>query len=137
MAGRVSTGLSRKAAGRRFGLSVGIAFLVLTSLLVWRDRDVAGLITGGLGSLLVAAGLMVPTRLHPVERAWMAMAHAISLVTTPILLGIVYFLVLTPIGLVIRVLGRNPLVHRESEAGSYWISTADGASERGDMTRQF
>ena len=110
---------------------------MLTSILVWRNRNFAALITGGIGSLLVAAGLVVPTMLHPVERAWMAMAHAISRVTTPIFLGIVYFLVVTPIGLVMRALGRNPLTRKKSETGSYWITTADGASERGGMTRQF
>jgi hypothetical protein len=129
--------LSKKAAGRRFGLTIGTAFLLLTSALLWRDRDFAALITGGLGMFLVAAGLALPTMLGPVERAWMAMAHAISRVTTPIILGIVYFLVITPIGLVMRGLGKNPLAHEESEPGSYWISTAEGASKRGGMTRQF
>ena len=137
LAGRIPTGLSRKEAGRRFGLTVGVAFIVLTSLLVWRDRSFAALITGGIGSSLIAAGFLVPELLHPVERAWMSMAHAISRVTTPIVLGVVYFLVVTPIGLAVRVFGRNPMLHEESEAGSYWITNADNASERGGMTRQF
>lgn len=60
-----------------------------------------------IGGSLVVAALLVLQRLGPVERVWVALAHAISKVTTPILMGIVYFLVVTPIGLVMRLLGRN------------------------------
>ena len=52
---------------------------------------------GALGGALALAGLVVPRDLGPVERAWMGLAHPISKVTTPIFMGVMYFLVLTPI----------------------------------------
>ena len=137
LAGRIQVGLNKKAAGRRFGFSVGVAFLLLTSLLIWRDRDGVAVVTCGIGSLLITAGLAVPTMLHPVERAWMAMAHAISRVTTPIVLGIVYFLLITPIGLVVRAGKRSSITREEPVAGSYWITTSKDPSTKGGMTRQF
>jgi len=130
----VSTGLSR-AAGRKFGLTLGIAFLVLGGILWWRDRETAAAVAGSLGTLLGLAGLVIPTRLGPVERAWMGLAHAIAKVTTPIFLGIVYFVTIAPIGLVMRALGRNPMVHAERDQG-FWITRQQGA-DSSRMHRQF
>ena len=123
------------AEGRKFGVTVGIAFLVLASLLYfWRHKEAAGAITGGLGLLLIVAGLTVPAHLGPLLRAWMGLAHAISKVTTPIFMGIVFFAVITPIGLLGRLFGRRPLVHREQN-GSFWVEPVSGG--RSDMKRQF
>jgi hypothetical protein len=123
------------AEGRKFGLTVGVAFLVLASLLhFWRHKEAAAAVTGAIGGLLVVAGLTVPAQLGPVQRAWMGLAHAISKVTTPIFMAIVFFAVMTPIGLVMRLFGRRTLVHR-LQGGSYWTAPVSGG--RGDMERQF
>ena len=135
MAITVSTRLSA-AAGRKFGLTLGIAFGVLTAILWWRDRETVATITAVLSVLLIFAGLLMPTRLGPVERGWMAFAQAISKVTTPIFMGIVYYVSIAPIGLVMRVAGRNPLKRSES-ANGFWIERKQGADARSDMHRQF
>jgi len=83
--------------------------------------------------LLLAAGALVPARLGPVFRTWMGLAHAISKVTTPIFMGIVYFIVILPIGLGMRLLGRNPIRHSPID-GSYWV---ERNQPRGEMTDQF
>ena len=123
------------AQGRKFGLTVGIAFLVLAVLLhFWRHKEAAAAITGTCGVVLLAAALVIPTRLGPLERAWMGLAHAISKVTTPIFMGIVFYLVMTPIGLAMRLFGRRALVRREQDGG-FWVAPASGG--RSDMERQF
>jgi hypothetical protein len=124
------------AQGRKFGLTVGIAFLALTGLLLWREHAVPASVSGALGGLLVLAGLLVPTRLGAVERAWMTLAHAISRVTTPIVMGIVYFLVVTPIGLAVRVFGKNPLVHPQRQGG-FWVDKAKESVRTGGMEHQY
>ena len=124
-----------KRDGRRFGVQVGIAFLVLCAVLLWRDRFVAAVVVGSLGSLLLLGGFLWPVALGPVYRRWMAIALLISKVTTPIFMGVVYFLVLTPTGLLMRVLGRNPIVHESSEGDGYWTRREPG--QHGDMRRQF
>ena len=87
-------------------------------------------------AFLILGAVLAPAALVPVERAWMAMAHAISKVTTPIILGIVYFLVITPIGVVMRILGKNPLRHGEHDGG-FWVHRAHEHDRRGGMERQF
>jgi hypothetical protein len=68
----------------------------------------------------------------------MKLAHALSRITTPIFMGIVYFVVLTPAGLIRRTFGRNPLVHA-AENGSYWEArpTREHEAQRRRMERQF
>ncbi len=120
------------AEGRRFGVTVGLAFLVLAGLLWWRGHVLIASGAGGLGGALLLAALLAPARLGPVQNAWMAMAKAISKVTTPLVMGLVYFLVLTPTGWVRRTLSRNPLRHPRRN-GSFWIDRR----ERSDLKRQF
>jgi hypothetical protein len=121
------------AEGRKFGLTVGVSLAVLGGLFLWRqhDRVAVGLLLAG--GLLIAAGLAAPTRLGPVERGWMAMAHAISRVTTPIFMSIVYFVVLAPVGLLRQAVRRSPL--RREAADSYW--KRPDPESRGGLERQF
>jgi hypothetical protein len=119
------------AEGRKFALTVGIAFVVLAGLSKWRGHVVPPLVLGGLGIALVLAGLVLPGHLSGVHRAWMGLAHALSKVTTPIFMGLVYYLVLTPIGLIMRALGKNPL-HHGGESG--WVRRDQ---TRSDLQRQF
>lgn len=120
--------------GRKFGLTVGVAFGVLAAIGFWRGHVYVPGALATLGALLVLGGLAIPGHLGPVYRGWMRVAHAISKVTTPLFLSIMYLLVLTPAGLLMRALGRNPLRHSESEGG-YWIMREPG--QTGDLDRQF
>ena len=134
MAARVPARLTA-AQGRKFGLTVGIAFLVFGGIAWWRGHPTTTLVLSALGATLALAGLVIPTMLGPVERAWMALAHAISKVTTPIVMGVMYLLVLTPIGVLRRLVGGNPMVH-VPEHNSYWKSRAEG-QRGGNLSRQF
>lgn len=122
--------------GRRFGLTVGTAFLILCAILRWRGHEWGMIATGTIGIALILGGLVVPVQLSPVYRAWMGLAHLLSKVTTPIFMAIVYFLVLTPIGLLLRLLGRRPL-SRSAMKGGFWIDRSADAERRGTMERQF
>ena len=121
------------AEGRRFGFTVGAAFGVLAAIMFWRGHQTPMLLFGGLATLLLAAGLFVPGRLGPVYHAWMSFALLISKVTTPIFMGVVFFLVIAPVGVLMRLFGRNPIRH-EPVDGSYWTPRSEA---RGTMTNQF
>ncbi|MEP7346089.1 MAG: hypothetical protein ABI877_12510 [Gemmatimonadaceae bacterium] len=135
MAEDVSTGLTVRAAGRRFGLTVGGAFLAFSVIALWRDHPTAVRVLGTLGAVLVISALFVPTALGPVERGWMAIAHAMSRVTTPIVMSVLFFVIITPIGLARRAFGRRGLAHAK-HGESAWHPRADG-KRRSDLNRQF
>ena len=123
------------AEGRKFGLLVGGAFLALGTLLWWRTHTELALVAAVLGAALVVCGTIIPSRMGPIYRAWMALALAISKVTTPLIMGLIYFLVLTPTGLMARLLGHRPLV-RSPRAGSFWLSRPP-ESRKSEMNHQF
>jgi hypothetical protein len=112
---------------------VGGAFAAAGAFLLWRGATTAAGVTGTVSVLLVSGALVAPAALIPVERGWMAMAHAISRVTTPIVIGVLYFLIITPIGATRRAFGYRPLARRGE---SVWITRAHTA-RRSDLTRQF
>lgn len=123
------------AEGRRFGLVVGGAFLVLAAVL-WRGaHTTAAWIAAVPAVVLIAGGAIAPARLGPVYRGWMALALALSKVTTPVFMGIIYFLVITPFGLLARLVGHRP-VARGRRDGTYWQDRPAGA-RRSDMNHQF
>lgn len=133
MAGDVRARLS-PAEGRKFGLTVGGAFLALGALLLWRGRGGIAPWIGGAGLALVLAAVVFPRRLGPVQWAWMALAHALSRVTTPVFMSLLYFLVLTPAGILMRAVGCRPLRHAAQE-GSYWVRRDEDPP--GSLERQF
>ena len=135
MAARVPARLTRQQ-GRRFGFTVGGAFVVLAALAWWRGSATASQIFATLGVALAIAAAVAPTALGPVERAWMALAHAISRVTTPIVMGAMYFLVITPSGFVRRAFAGNSLVHTDGAAGFWKQRPPDGRRSK-SMERQF
>lgn len=133
MADRVPVGLTA-AEGRKFAFTVGLAFLALGGIVWWRGALIVAQVLGGLGGVLLALGLFVPRHLGPVQSAWMGLAHLISKVTTPIFMGVVYFLVITPTSLLMTVFGKRPLRARTGD--SYW-HTRPAESRRSDLSRQF
>ena len=122
------------AEGRKFGLTLAAAFGVLAAITWWRGREYAPIVLGTLAGLFLLGGVLVPSHLGPVQRGWMGMAHAISKVTTPIFMGVVYFLVITPAGLLRRIFGSNT-VRSAPGTASGWVDRR--ATPRGDLTRQF
>ena len=119
--------------GRKFGLSVGLAFLALAALLWWREKETARNVVAGLGAALVLGGLLVPGQLGPIYRGWMGFALALSKVTTPIFMGIIYFGLFLVTGLLRRAIGSNQMV-RVEQGGSYWVARE---RTRANLERQF
>jgi hypothetical protein len=120
--------------GRRFGLQVGPAFLLLGGLLRWRGHELSSGVCWGLGAALILGGLVIPDRLGPVYRSWMGLALAVSRVTNPIIMGVIYFGVITPLGFLLRLFGHRPLVRVGSSTA--WVRR-DPGQRRSDLTRQF
>jgi hypothetical protein len=120
--------------GRRFGLTVGIAFAVFSGIAWWRDHPRVFVALASIGAALLLAALLVPKQLRAVDSAWMRLALLISKVTTPIFMGVIYFVVLTPVGTLRRAFGRNALVHRPGPQGT-WADRSE--NPRSSLDRLF
>ncbi len=120
---------TRPPALRSFGRTVGIVFIVIAAFLSYRSGwalPVSVAITGGIGTVLLVLGAIVPRVLRPVYKYWMALAFAMGFVMTRVLLSLVFFLLVTPIGLVLRLTKHDPLRRRkDATLPTYWIPRED------------
>jgi Saxitoxin biosynthesis operon protein SxtJ len=113
-----------------FGVTMAAALAVLTAVRIWRrgldEVAVSALIVAG---LLALTAILTPATLAPVYRWWMRLAEILGWINTSIILVIIFFLIVTPLGLLMRLLRRNPL-ESAGKDGSYW--TEPSRSSYGD-----
>jgi hypothetical protein len=100
---------------RSFGVSVGGVLCLIAAVLVWRGRLTRAEWVGGLGTLLLVLGLVRPSLLKWPSAAWWRFAKALGYVNARILLTILFGLVLTPLGLLWRLTGKDPLLRRREQ----------------------
>jgi hypothetical protein len=94
---------------RSFGVSVGGFLLLLAAVLWWRQRITNAEILGGIGAALVVLGLTVPRLLYYPSAVWWKFAMILGYVNARVILTIAFLVVLTPLALIWRLIGRDPL----------------------------
>ena len=96
---------------RQFGLLVGGIFSVIALWPVVFRSESPRLWAMSLGCLLILLGAIAPLYLKQVHRGWTKIGHVLGSINTKIILGIIYYLLITPMGLVMRLVGKDPM-HR-------------------------
>ena len=115
-----------RRAEREFGLIVGGVLLLLSGWWVYRGKfPNLSPVTLPVGGLLVLLGLVFPAALIWPNKAWMALAEGLSFVTTRIILAFVFFVIVTPIGVIKRLFGWDPLNRRAATSDSYWTAYSE------------
>ena len=124
--------------GRRFAWTLAFGFAALGALAWWRGADLLHLPLLAIAAAALLAGALAPSHLGPASRAWMRLGVALSRITTPVFYSALYFLVVTPTGILRRTLGRSPL-RRSRSAATYWIARepTDAEAARRRLERQF
>lgn len=125
------------SSDRSFGLVFAVFFAVVG---LWPLRHQQGVRYWALG---LAAGLLllsftVPRVLHPANYLWMRLALLLNKIVSPVAMGILFFLVATPTGIVLRLMGKDALRLRwDREAASYWLKRSPPGPEPASMRHQF
>jgi hypothetical protein len=103
---------------RHFGLLVGAVFTVIGLWpLVFRGESLR-LWAIGIGGLLIAFGGILPQLLAPIHKGWMWVGHILGWINTRILLSIVFYAMVTPIGLVRRLMGKDRIRQAFAESST-------------------
>ena len=108
---------------RKFALVIAIALGVIGSFIYVKSSngDVVGWLWG-IGLLFLILGFILPSVLRPVYRIWMLLAHFIGGIVSRVILIVLYYIVLVPIGLVLRLFGKDVLDQNfDKKRESYWI----------------
>lgn len=130
-AARVTNAQARKTAS-----VVAAVLLLIAAWNFYRGRTTVVIVTGSLGALLIVAGLFIPAaRLFHV--AWMRFAVVLGHINSRVLLTLMYYLAITPYGIVSRLVGRDPLRRRGKSLGSYWIERKVTKQAREQFERLF
>ena len=125
---------------RAFGCTVGSILMVIgaaKAFVTGAVLPVACLIfVAGAGLLFL--GIIAPSRLSALNRVWSKVGAAIAKVVNPIVLALLFFFVVTPMALVMRIAGKRPLrLAPDRAASSYWIYRNAAPGEASSMRRQF
>lgn len=122
---------------RKFGLTVGAVFIALGVVLLLRHRPSYPYLLG-VGAALSAFGALWPRALKSIYIAWMALAFTLGFVMSNVILTLLFFLVVTPMGLLARLFGKDFLARKWDKRGaSYWIPRARETKTAQSYERQF
>lgn len=98
---------------RKFAISTGTIFAALFGLfLPWLFNSSYSLWPWVVFVILTTAGLFFPGQLNPVYYWWMRLALLISKITIPVIMGLLFFMVLTPYGLIAKLFRKDPMNRR-------------------------
>lgn len=104
---------------RSFGVSVGGVLIAVAAYFAWRGRADRATVLAGIGALLVILGLIAPRLLKYPSMAWWKMAMVLGHVNARVILTLAFLLLLTPMGLLWRLIGKDPLA-RQRKNWSGW-----------------
>ena len=108
---------------RKFGVVIVIALGVIGSFIYVKfgNFDVAGWLWG-IGILFLILGIILPSVLRPIYKIWMLLAFFIGGIVSRVILTVLFYVVLTPTGLVLRLFGKDILDKKfYKKRESYWV----------------
>ena len=122
---------------RIFGLIAFLFFGILCGLGIWKEKFLLTYLFAFL-SVLGLGFIAAPGPLRPVYKAWLRLAHFISRVITNVILVLIYYLVITPSGLIKRLFGGKPLpVRPDKNISSYWVKRSEPAQPRDRFFKRY
>jgi Saxitoxin biosynthesis operon protein SxtJ len=127
----------RRTSDRAFGVIMA-AFFALLGLAPLRRGAPVRLTALLVAAVFLAIGLLRPTALRPLERAWSGLGLLLGRVFNPVATALLFYLVFTPTGLILRWLGRDAFrLKRLPGSETYWIARNPPGSRPETMSKQF
>ena len=125
------------SSDRFFGLTFFAFFLLIALWPLFWGRPLRPTALG-ISLAFLAVSFMKPAVLGPLNKLWLKFGALLHAITSPIILGVMFYLVITPIGLLIRVTGKDPLrLKFEPSSETYWIPRTPPGPEKNSLHRQF
>jgi hypothetical protein len=125
------------SSNRAFGLVFGAVFAII-ALWPWVFGGQIRIWSAVVGAVFVLVAWLWPAVLAPLNRVWTRFGLLLHRVVSPVVLGVMFFVVITPMGLVMRALGKDPLRLRlDRNARSYWIDRQPPGPAPDSLNNQF
>ena len=125
--------MREKSSNRSFGIIFFIVFLLIS---VWPIMDGQAFRVWSLviSLIFLILGILNSKILTPLNLAWIKFGEILGRFIAPVVMAVIYFLIVTPIGLFMRIIGKDLLNIKFSQNSSYWIKREKNL---GPMKRQF
>lgn len=122
---------------RKFGVTFAVLGVVAAAYALYRGSGIWIWLVSG-GGILLILGIIARPLLRPLYIGWMTFAHVLAWINTRLILGVFFFLALTPIGLILRITGKDLLQQKiDKSAKSYWIRREKVQTEPSRYRRMF
>ena len=122
---------------RSFGITLGIIFLIIAGFLIYKENESFRLFIV-ISIAFIIFGFLIPTSLKPIYISWMSFAIILGWFMTRFILSILFYLIVTPIGLITRVLGKDFLeLKKDASNGSYWNQRESSFEKNQSYEKQF
>ena len=121
---------------RSFGITIGIILFIISAILFFYDKSIYQIIAYT-GSGFISLGLIIPILLKPIYILWMTFAVILGWVMTRLILSAVFYLIITPIGIITRLLGEDFLNLKKNKTDSYWNNRESLEELNQDYEKQF
>ena len=127
----------KSSSDRSFGIVFTVFFAIIALLPLLHGHPLR-LWALSLAAVFLLLALLLPASLAPLNRLWTKFGMLLHHIVSPLALGILFFLVVTPIALVMRILGKDPLRLRlDRSAKSYWIERTPPGPAADSLKNQF
>jgi len=121
----------------KFGLTVGGVLLAIGLVLFYFEKP-AAIYFAVIGGLLILFGALFPKILKPLNRIWMSLAIILGFIMSRVILTILFYLVLTPIAILAKIVGKKFMVLKyDKSANTYWEKRTNINKKQIDYDRQF
>lgn len=125
------------SSNRSFGLVFAVVFLLIALFPLLQGHAVRLWALGASGALFFVAFLLPALLTHP-NRLWLRFGLLLSTIVSPVAMGVLFYLVITPTGLVMRWLGHDPLrLKFDTTTSSYWIKREPPGPEPKSLFNQY
>ena len=108
-------------SNRNFGFFLSFVFLAISIYFFIKINYSFILLSLSIAILILIISLTVPIFLSPFNIIWSKIGLLINLITRPIILGLIFFILITPLSIVLRIFGRDQMNLKKLEKNSYWI----------------
>jgi len=128
---------AKTASDRSFGVVFAAVFAIVAAWPLIHGEGIRWW-SAGLAAAFLIAAWAIPRILHPLNRAWAAFGLLLHKIVSPVIMGAIFFIAVTPTALLMRLLGKIPLQLRfDPKAASYWIVRTPPGPDGDTMKNQF
>jgi hypothetical protein len=126
----------RMGSERSFGFVIAAALGVIAVVRLWHGAEAWYLLVAA--AAFAGLALVVPRALRPLNIVWFRLGLVLHAVVTPVMLALMFYATITPIGWLMRAFGKRPLaLEFDPEAKSYWIHRTPPGPAPDSLTNQF